>query len=105
MMSLEIIDQMSRKAGQKAARLKRQPLVAFTDKDSNVVKCPNFGSYRPKGWRLVKTLFVDSSGFGSGDEPALTKQQFIETVRAGFGYAIIEQGQFQLYIGVFEKLK
>jgi len=47
---------------------------------------------------------VDNSGFGSDDETALTPANFLAKVRAGFFYGIIEQGQFQVYIGEFKKL-
>lgn len=103
MMSLSLIEQLSREAGEKAAKQNREPLVAFCDKDEAVVKCPNLGNYYPKGWTLTNRLFVDKSGFGLVGEPALTVEQFIGKVKEGLGYAIIEEGQFQLYIGVFEK--
>lgn len=50
-------------------------------------------------------LFVDSSGLGSQDEPALTFEEFVELVaaNAGYSYAIAEAGQFQVVIGVFRK--
>lgn len=103
MMSLESIEQMSREAGERAAELAQEPLVAFTDKDASVFKCPNLGDYVPDGWKEVDRLFVDNSGFGSDNEPALTPEQFIDKVKAGMGYAVVEVGQFQVYIGVFEK--
>jgi hypothetical protein len=71
---------------------------------------PNFGEYRPDGWKLWDTYFVDSSGFGGEDEPAMTYSQFINVVKAntkavgpGLGYAFIEVGQFQVVIGEFVK--
>lgn len=103
MMSLEYIEQLSREAGERAAKEKREPLVAFVDKDEAVVKCPNLGDYVPDGWKLIDRLFVDM-GFGT-DDRCLTVGQFIAKVKSGFGYAIIEEGQFQLYIGVFEKAR
>jgi len=73
---------------------------------------PNIGSDEveaDKRWERIDTLFVDSSGFGSEDEPALTVDQFIEKLRTlvrenkdgGIRCAIVEEGQFQLYIGVW----
>lgn len=103
MMNLESIEQLSREAGERAAIEEREPLVAFTDKDEAVVKCPNLGDYVPNGWKLIDRLFVDKSGFGGESKPALTVQQFIDKVKSGLGYAIVEEGQFQLYIGVFER--
>lgn len=64
-----------------------------------------------KGYELVKELFVDSSGLGQEDEPALTKSQFQKEVNALLDahyklYATItRQGQFQVYIGLFKKGK
>ena len=104
MMSGESIRQLSEEAAQRAAKEKREPLMAFTDGDEAVVKCPNLGSYCPKGWELVERLFVDNYGFGDEHDSALTLQQFISKVKEGFGYAIVEEGQFQIYIGVFKKL-
>jgi len=104
MMSLTLIERLSREAGERAANKEREPFVAFVDKDEAVVKCPNFGDYVPDGWKLIDRLFVDKSGFGTVGELALTIKQFIAKVKGGLGYAIIEEGQFQLYIGVFEKV-
>lgn len=63
-----------------------------------------------KGYELVKELFVDSSGFGMDDEPALTKNQFTEELTNLLReheelYATLTGvGQFQVYIGLFRKL-
>lgn len=103
MMSLESIEQLSREAGERAAIEEREPLIAFVDKDEAVVKCPNLGDYVPNGWKLINRLFVDKMGFGA-DGRCLTVDQFIKKVKSGLGYAIVEEGQFQLYIGVFEKV-
>jgi hypothetical protein len=62
-----------------------------------------------KGYELVENLFVDNSGFGSDDEPALTRSSFesrlIELLNQhGPLYAFItDVGQFQVYIGLFKK--
>ena len=103
MMGLEAIEAMSREAAQRAAELEQEPLVAFVNGDEAVLKCPNLGDYVPGGWTLKEELFVDNSGFGSESEPALTAKQFLAKVKEGLGYAIVEEGQFQVYIGVFEK--
>ncbi len=93
---------------------------------------PSIGTYLPKGWarvdpkelgydqsdfitgtigededgpnKRVQKYWVDSSGFGGPDEMALTAQQFADLIQPGFGYAIVEEGQFQVGIGVFRKL-
>jgi hypothetical protein len=66
-----------------------------------------------KGYELVENLFVDSSGFGAPDEPAMTSRgegsQFEREVLAllethGSLYATITNaGQFQVYVGLFKK--
>ena len=56
-------------------------------------------------WQQVDELFVDSSGFGWEGEPALTIEQFYKQVKKGFGYAVVDSGQFQVFVGVFEKQK
>lgn len=57
-------------------------------------------------------LFVDKGGWGDGDEPALTLDQLVSNLRsvldavagrASIGIGIVEEGQFQLYLGVFVK--
>lgn len=93
-------------------------------------KLPHLGDFVPAGWERVDLrqwfggqhprgvyygdygddpgfgdFFVDSSGCGLAWEPALTLSEFAEMVRPGFGYAIVEMGQFQVKIGVFKKAK
>ena len=62
------------------------------------------GSYRPEGWHLVRELFCDSSGFGQDGEAALSFKQLMNTLKEGMGYAVIEEGQFQVHLGEFEKV-
>jgi hypothetical protein len=102
MYSLETINSMNEQACKQAKRGNRKPYIAKTDGDENVRSCPNFGDYHPKGWELVETYFVDNSGFGSDDEPALTFKQFLGKVKTGCGYAVISTGQFQVHIGEFK---
>ena len=53
--------------------------------------------------------FVDSSGFGRPNEPALTIDAFVAELRAyvaehpSHGFALIGVGQFQVYVGAFER--
>ena len=112
-MNLVSIRHLSNQAARKAARAKKMPYTPWgVDEirdDMPPFPFPNIGSYRPKGWKLVDQLFCDSSGFGSPGEPALTigqlQAKLVEHIADGhsYGYAIVEEGQFQLYIGVFEK--
>tara|TARA_R110000824_G_scaffold19793_2_gene75902 strand:- start:21992 stop:22366 length:375 start_codon:yes stop_codon:yes gene_type:complete len=69
---------------------------------------PFIGDRVPEGWELVDTHFVDTSGFGSPGEPALTIDSFIRIAEGGLknarGWASIHQtGPFQVYIGEFKQ--
>jgi hypothetical protein len=105
MLSLQEIVRMNKKACEKAKKAKLLPYVM---KEGNSEKFPPFpfpdlGDYRPKGWELVGEYFVDSSGFGRDDQPALSVSQFLSKLRIGYGYALIEQGEFQVFVGEFVK--
>lgn len=104
MMGLSTIRAMNEERAREAREMRLQPMVYDGNPDT-LRKIPNMGNYRATkyGWRMVKTYFVDSSGFGSESEPALTFEQFVRQAKVGRGYAIIEAGQFQVYIGEFIK--
>jgi hypothetical protein len=104
MMSLEAIKDESRRQARRAARLHKRPYIYEEDDKGKFppFPFPNIGDYRPKGYRLVNQYFVDKTGWGTSSEPALTLDQLLEVLRPGMGYAIIEEGEFQLYIGEFE---
>jgi hypothetical protein len=104
MMDLATIRDLSEKAAKKAKREKKQPYIA-KEGDNSDARIPNFGDYRPKGWGLVGEYFVDKSGFGRGDEPALSISRFLRKLKAGYGYAVIEEGQFQVWVAEFEKIQ
>ena len=106
MMGLATIKRMSRESAEKAAAAHKEPFMMW-EGDAETFPpfpFPNIGDHRPEGWELVESLFCDSSGFGSSGEAALTVEQLKERLKPGFGYAIIEEGQFQAYIGEFRKL-
>jgi hypothetical protein len=111
MMSLETIRAMSRDAGIEAAESAVTPkffwdsdIESLKDGDIDGLKAiPNLGDYVPEGFELVENHFVDSSGFGAEDEPALTIGQFVDKLGTKNGYAITESGQFQLNIGEFAR--
>jgi N-acetyl-anhydromuramyl-L-alanine amidase AmpD len=46
---------------------------------------------------------ADASGLGGENEPALTVRQ-LKARLTRYGYAIVEVGQFQVVIGVFERV-
>ena len=103
MYGLETIIAMNKKAGSYAKKNEVIPLVARYDKDEAVFSCPDLGNYIPKGWKKVNSFFVDSSVFGREGESTLTCGQFQDNIKEGRGYAIVESGQFQVYIGEFIK--
>jgi hypothetical protein len=112
MMSLAVIQQLSDAQARKAARVKRRPYVPFDVEEVDRMETfpfPNIGSYKPAGWRKVADWFVDKTGWGAEDEPALTLNQFRAAVREwvekhpGDGFAITEEGQFQIYVSAFRK--
>lgn len=114
MMSIETIRQMAADATRKAARAKKQPYVPYDAAEVEGWDSFPFafvGDYVPRGWKLVDTWFCDSSGFGADDEPALSVSQLKEKIlvkldeKETFGYAITQAGQFQVYVGVYQKLE
>lgn len=115
MMALSMINHLCKEAEKKAKRAKRKPLVLAESEDVDHLGnagygIPDFGDYRPKGWKLVDHWLCDSSGFGMDHELALTRRQLKERMKEKiaegkqYGYATIEQGQFQVVLGVFEKV-
>lgn len=118
MMSATAIRQVSRDA---AIRTARENKIPFTVEAEDIadwkrkiaagrmprLPFPFLGEYTPQGWKRTERdpLFVDSSGWGAEYEPALTVRALIEDghLTIGKAYAIIECGQFQLYLGEFER--
>ena len=72
--------------------------------DVGVKACKIIGDNIPLGYELTDTFFVDNSGWGADGELALTFEQFLKKVKAGYFYAIKEAGQFQVYISEFKKI-
>ena len=105
MMSLEMIKSENERAVKEARKAKRLPYIAVRDGDDRVVTCPRLGDYIPKGYWVSNEYFVDSSGLGGENEAALTFQQFLGKVKKGYGYAIQDAGQFQVYIREYKKIK
>lgn len=64
---------------------------------------PSTHEERVAGWKLVNRYFVDSSGWGRAGEPALTTEQFVSKLKPGCGYAIIGEGQFQVWVGEYKE--
>jgi hypothetical protein len=113
MMGLSEIRHLSREAAREASKVKKTPYVPFDEEEIKNRKfwIPNLGDYVPKGWKEVERLFCDKSGWGSPGELALTIDQLqdkmLKYYKEGktYGYGMVEEGQFQCYVGVFEKGK
>ena len=103
MMSLEQIEYENKKAENRVHKDKSKLFIAQTNGDMNVKTALYIKDYKPKGWQQTEVFFVDSSGMGAQIEMALTFKQFITHVKKGCGYAIISQGQFQVYIAEFKE--
>jgi len=110
MWSLETLDYLNRQAARKARRGKKEPQVVSLEEIENFppFPFPNLGPYVPAVWeRVDATWFVDSTGWGRSDEPALTVEQLKCELRhyvaenPDHGFAIVECGQFQCYVGAY----
>jgi len=114
-MSPGAIADLAREQAVKAAAYEIEPYVP-ADKDEplkwqHFPSIPNIGDYRPAGWHLVEYETVDKTGLGREYEPALTFSGFQKWVsekiakaeQAGWqvGLAWIEEGQFQIVVGLF----
>jgi hypothetical protein len=111
MMSLQAIADLSRAVAVKAAAQELEPYqpasVNEPAKWGRSFPIPNLGDYRPSGWKLVDNALVDATGTGAEWEGAVTvasfpawcSRQMVEHPGAGFG--MIEEGQFQVVVGVF----
>jgi hypothetical protein len=106
MMDLQTIRKLSREQAARASRKHARPYL-FEEEDRGhfpPFPFPNIGDYRPKGWELLNRYFVDKLGFDD-DGRAMTHRQLIHALVAGLGYAIIEEGEFQLVVGEFKQIE
>jgi hypothetical protein len=111
MMDRRTIQSLSDKAAQSAARLHLTPYVVFDEAEVARMgfRFPFLGDHVPEGWDHVDTLFVDTTGLGAANEPALTHPQLQRELtkrlneKDTFGYAVTEYGQFQAYVGVYRR--
>jgi hypothetical protein len=110
-------------AARKAAKVKRGPLVVWNDTtiEQNLRAMPFLGDFVLQPWEVVfdedsdeQLWFVDNSGMGQEGELALTVDQFVTAVRAFllhadkayiYGFGIVEQGEFQVYVRAYRKPK
>ena len=106
MYSGEIIKQFQADAAAKASKSHKVPYVIWPDDVGNLEtlrRIPNLGDFVPDGWTEVERHFVDSSGFGEEGEAAMTPEEFADKLKVGTGYALVSEGQFQVYVGEFKR--
>ncbi len=115
MNSLGQIMTASREQGIQAANSNQVPLVIERqDADNRAVltdmirRIPNLGDHVPEGWVEVNRYMVDSSGLEDAFEVhahgGFTHEELLDKIVPGRGYAIVEEGQFQVKIGEFTKI-
>jgi len=113
MMSLEVLIAVNEDIALQAAEEGLEPFVP-SDSDAlgfwQRIRLPNIGYYEPDGWEKTEaSWFVDKTGWGREDEPALTlnrfKKELQQYIRAnpGHGFAVTEEGEFQLYVSAFRR--
>ncbi len=111
MMSLSTIREHNFEAAERASAEGLEPFVHWTASEVHERErfpFPHLGDHRPQGWELTETYFVDSSGFGEPGGPALTVDAFRNIIQERIeasdditGWAVIEAGQFQVWVGEF----
>lgn len=115
MWGLGTIKKMNNDAGILARGKQLKPFLLHSEdqlKDMPPFPFPNFGDEAKvldEQYEKVDSLFVDKSGFGSSNEPALTLTQLVQELQelldkhGSLYLAIEEEGQFQLYVGVWRE--
>lgn len=112
-MSLEAIIAVNQDIGRQAAKKGWKPYVPFNAEEVDrwpPFPMPNIGYHQPKGWeKSGDNWFIDKTGVGYESEPALTHRQFKSQLQdfveshPGHGYAITEEGPFQLVVSAFRR--
>jgi hypothetical protein len=114
MLDLATIHEMAAEAAQEAAQAGKEPYEYWDGEPIGPpFHFPFLGDYVPQGWRKRDDdMFVDSSGMGADDEAALSVSQLVAEIKRllcatppykRLGFAITEAGEFQLYVGVYER--
>jgi hypothetical protein len=122
MMDGQTLEHLNRQATRRAARAKRAPVVieqqdidAYRTGDPDAIKLHYVGDRTPRGWARIDitgwpgnrdympapgAFFVDTWG-GPSDGRALSQEEFVAAIKPGYGYGVIESGEFQCFVGVF----
>lgn len=96
----------ARRVAVKPVQFSAEAIEAATENPLKATRLiPFVGTYVPKGYKLEGELFVDATGLGTDYEPALTLQKFVAKLDPMKAYAVVQAGQFQVYIGVFNPPK
>ena len=111
MMSLETINAMSNENAEHARKFHEIPYTIWPGDiekwkagEGLPIPFPNLGDYCPDGYELDGDAWmIDTSGFGSPGERALTTWQLLDKLETGKAYAFVEAGQFQAYLQQFTK--
>jgi hypothetical protein len=131
-MSGALIRDIQNHAAYEAAQEGKTPLIIW-DAEQDARGIPFLGDFVPQGWRHATwndlnrgrskpgwayprnvyhpiasdeaAFMVDKSGFGSTHEPALTLSELVAymTANPGYGWAIREEGQFQIVVGIYKE--
>jgi len=114
MMSLQAIIALNQEIAVEAAQDGLVPYVPFNTDEIDYwppIPFPNLGFFGPDNWeKTEQSWFVDKTGQGRSNEPALTVDQFKRELRSyvrenlGHGFAITEEGPFQVYISAFRPI-
>lgn len=126
MMDLQTLIAVNSEIAEDAQERGVEPIVFDTDQIENgdIRDIPNIGPFLPDGWNRVNirerfahnravydgdndgfgAYFVDKSGFSGDEEPAMSQDQLKLRLQPGYGYAIVQEGQFQVKVGVFEQV-
>jgi hypothetical protein len=113
-MSLAAIHHLNTQIAVEAAERDAVPYVPLNVEEVDLYPpfpFPNLGYLEPDGWEKTDTAwFVDKTGQGHEWEPALTVEQFKRQLREyvakhpGHGFAITEEGEFQVYVATFKPM-
>ncbi len=113
MFGLETIIEMNREAGERAKAEGTKPLrvelgFEWPPPASGIPFFGDAGEDLDEQFTRVDTLFIDTSGWGQDDEPALSMSQLGDRLRqlaeehGPLLLAMVEHGQFQGSLGVWQ---
>lgn len=81
------------------------PLKAACNEDRGIFNMPKIeGDKVNRKYKFITSYFASKSRGGDGG-PALSPEDFLKEVKEGHYYCIINEGQFQLYVGEYQKEK